>query len=715
MSPVQQLTNRIARARLWVVFMWACLTATACDGPGEVILLGPLPKRPVHMRLDEDAGVMLPEGARPCKTDAECADAIDCTVDECLPAHYCRNTLDNSRCSDGLICNGVESCDPLRGCVGAPEPTCNDQDPCTIDRCDEEAKACVHDIRDFDRDGEADFHCGDGTDCDDFDATRGMNQRELCADGVDNDCDDVLDERDCGSILHDSCNDPLDISAGGRFEVPCVGAAKDFSLSCGDASATRDVVFSFRLDAPRDVKLIAKGIRIDSGGDDVVSLALSHDCGGAGLQGARGVPGALRARAWPAGEYFGAASVGSGSRSIVLTATFSPATEAPQNTTCDKAKDISKGGHISGDFVDVGDSLTSSCAIDGQPDLFYKVVLSQSSDLEISAVGDGQNNVVLALRKGGCDPGTEELRCQRGPRVLSRFYQLPPGEYVIVMEGPSTHEIGFGMDVAVLPASPPPPADACVSALPVTFGSMQRVPLQGFQDDVKSSCHTEGPDAVLSVMLDEPRDLDIKVDAESTSVSMALQSTCSDVVSERVCRMGQPLSMRMHDVPAGMYYMVIDAGSAQYVNVLVNTSAPSPATAVSGNDTCYNAVDSPATGGVFKGDTRTLQQDYKSGANCAMSALSRDAAFRLTLPSTKRVFAKLLADFDSVLMRYDSPVSGNMLCSGEPQSCWDDGPDGSGSAQLDETLKAGTYYLIVDGYDTQNAGAYLLDVSVNDP
>ena len=98
-----------------------------------------------------------------------------------------------------------------------------------------------------------------------------------------------------------------------------------------------------------------------------------------------------------------------------------------------------------------------------------------------------------------------------------------------------------------------------------------------------------------------------------------------------------------------------------------------------------------------------------------MSALSRDAAFRLTLPSTKRVFAKLLADFDSVLMRYDSPVSGNMLCSGEPQSCWDDGPDGSGSAQLDETLKAGTYYLIVDGYDTQNAGAYLLDVSVNDP
>lgn len=714
MSPVQQLTNRAARSCLCVFFTWACLLAGACEGPGEVIVLGPLPKRPVHVRLDEDAGVELPEGARPCKTNADCADAIDCTVDECLPAHYCRNTLDNSRCSDGLICNGVESCDPQRGCISAPPPSCDDQDPCTIDRCDEDAKDCVHDIRDFDQDGEADFHCGDGTDCDDFDPMRGMNQRELCADGVDNDCDDIIDEKDCGSILHDTCVDPLDISAGGRFEVPCVGAAKDYKLSCDDASATRDVVFSFHLDEPRDIKLIAKGIRIDGGGDDVVSLSVSRDCGSGELQCASDSPGDLRARALPAGQYYVIASVGSGSRSIVLTATFSPATQAPENTTCDKAKDISAGGHFSGDFVDVGDSLTSSCAIEGQPDLFYKLVLTQSSDVEISAVGDGTNNVVMALRQGGCDVGTHEVRCQRGARVLSRFYKLDPGEYVIVLEGPSLHEIGFGLDVAVLPPSDPPPADACISALPVTFGSMQKVPLSGFQDDVESTCHTEGPDAVLSVTLDQPQDLDIKVDAESVTVSMAFQATCNDIVSERVCRTGAPLIMRMHDVPAGTYYMVIDAGSAQYVSVLVNTLAPSPATAVSGNDTCYNAVDIPATGGVFKGDTRMLQQDYKSSASCAMGALSRDAAFRLTLPSPKHVFAKLQADFDSVLLRFDAPASGNMLCSGDPQSCWDDGPDGQGSAQLEETLKAGTYYLIVDGYGTQNAGAYVLDVSVSD-
>jgi hypothetical protein len=297
---------------------------------------------------------------------------------------------------------------------------------------------------------------------------------------------------------------------------------------------------------------------------------------------------------------------------------------------------------------------------------------------------------------------------------LSRFYQQPPGEYVIVVEGPSTHEIAFGLDVAVLPPSAPPPADACSSALPVTFGSMQRIPLSGSQDDVKRSCHTDGPDAVLLVTLDQPKDLDIKVDGDAASVSMALQTTCSDKVTERVCRVGQPLSMRVHDVPAGTYYMVVDATSSPYVTVLVNTFDPSPATAVTGNDTCYNAVDIPATGGVFKGDTRTLQDDYHSAQSCAMGSLSRDAAFRLTLPGPKHVFAKLMADFDSVLMRYDSPASGAMLCSGEPQSCWDDSPDGLGSAQLDETLKAGTYYLIVDGYGTQNAGAYVLDVSVSD-
>jgi len=713
MSPVQQRLWVTGRALRAAMFMWACLTTMACDGPGALITLGPLPTRPIHKNLDEDGGVELPEGSRACRTDADCADAIDCSVDECLPAGYCRNTLDNARCSDGLICNGVESCDPLKGCVGAPEPTCNDQDPCTMDRCDEEAKACVHDLRDFDRDGEADFHCGSGTDCDDFDETRGMSQRELCADGVDNDCDEIIDERVCGSIPHDTCDDPLDISKGGTFDVPCVGASKDYVASCGEGNATRDIVLSFKLDEPRDVKLIAKGVRIDSGGDDVASLSLQRSCGGEDLQCASDLSGDLRARALPAGQYFVIASAGAGARSIVVTATFSPATAAPVNVSCDRAIDVGKGGHFSGDFVDVGDSLTSRCANEGQPDLYYKVVLTQSSDLEVSAVGDGMNELLIALR-GGCGTEAQEIRCQHGQRVLSRFYELPPGEYIIAVEGPSAHEIGFGLDVAVLPPSPPPAADACGSALPVTLGSMQRVMLQGFQDDIMSSCEIGGPDAVLLIGLTQPQDLDIKIDADSASVSMGIQASCNDKVTERVCRVGQPLSMRVHDVPAGTYYMVIDAGSAPYVDVLVNAFEPSPATSVTGNDTCYNAVDIPASGGVFKGDTRALQQDYKSMPSCAMGALSRDAAFRLTLPTPKRVFAKLMADFDSVLMRYDSPVSGAMLCSGDPQTCWDDSPDGLGSAQLDETLKAGTYYLIVDGYSTQNAGAYVLDVSVSD-
>ncbi|HTU60401.1 MAG TPA: hypothetical protein VMF89_18245, partial [Polyangiales bacterium] len=112
--------------------------------------MGPLPKRPVHVGVDDDAGFALPEGARPCKTDSECDDGIDCSVDQCIEATYCSNRLDSTMCGDGLLCNGVETCHPTQGCIEAPPPTCDDKDPCTIDRCDEDVKACVHDIRDFD-------------------------------------------------------------------------------------------------------------------------------------------------------------------------------------------------------------------------------------------------------------------------------------------------------------------------------------------------------------------------------------------------------------------------------------------------------------------------------------------------------------------------------------------------------------------------------------
>ena len=70
-----------------------------------------------------------------------------------------------------------------------------------------------------DHDGEADLHCAGGTDCDDFDETRGTTRAEICGDQIDNDCDEQVDEQNCGKPAHDSCDDALDITTPGTHVV----------------------------------------------------------------------------------------------------------------------------------------------------------------------------------------------------------------------------------------------------------------------------------------------------------------------------------------------------------------------------------------------------------------------------------------------------------------------------------------------------------------
>jgi hypothetical protein len=568
-------------------------------------------------------------------------------------------------------------------------------------------------MRDFDHDGEADDHCPGGTDCDDFDATRGQNAREICGDGADNDCDGAIDEADCGAVPHDTCADPLDISAGGVFEVSVVGAVGDYFVSCADTSAARDVVFTFQLDEPRDVKLTAQGV-LAGGGPDNASINLAGGCGsGAELQCAHGFPGDLRVRALPAGRYYVDASVGLSSRSVILNASFSPATKPPTNQTCETALDVGEGGSFTSDFVGVADTTLASCAIEDQPDLYYKITLTEQKDIVASAIGDESQMLAMSLRKG-CAQEQEIGVCEKGQHVTERFHQLDPGDYTLVLEGPSTSPIGFALDVEVADPTPPPVGDSCSAPITLMLGQSQRVSLVGLLDDVASSCQKHGPDAVLTLAVDNTSDLDFKIDgSDSAAVTMALQTECGELLSERTCRIGGPLTTRLHDVPPGRYFVVVDSPTADELMVEADALPPTPTTPVMGNDTCETAFEIPVNGGLFKGDTRTLAQDYK--ASCANRALSRDAAYKLTLPSRKHVVVSVDASFDTVLMRYDSPAPGETLCSQAMPACNDDGNSTGMNAQFDDTLDAGTYYYIVAGYSSTGAGEYVLDVSISDP
>jgi Cys-rich repeat protein len=74
-----------------------------------------------------------------------CDDGIGCTVDGCDEnSDSCSHTGSDAACSDGVFCNGAESCDVENGCVAGTPVDCNGTDEfCGITVCDEESQGCI--------------------------------------------------------------------------------------------------------------------------------------------------------------------------------------------------------------------------------------------------------------------------------------------------------------------------------------------------------------------------------------------------------------------------------------------------------------------------------------------------------------------------------------------------------------------------------------------
>jgi hypothetical protein len=92
------------------------------------------------------------DGAETCDAVLDCQagtapvvdDGVSCTVDSCDEAtdtivHAPQDLL----CTDGLFCNGVETCDALLGCEAGTAPSLDDGVGCTVGSCDEATDTVV--------------------------------------------------------------------------------------------------------------------------------------------------------------------------------------------------------------------------------------------------------------------------------------------------------------------------------------------------------------------------------------------------------------------------------------------------------------------------------------------------------------------------------------------------------------------------------------------
>ncbi|MCB9601106.1 MAG: hypothetical protein H6720_12255 [Sandaracinus sp.] len=639
-----------------------------------------------------------PDSGPRCASDEECDDGVDCTRDFCNAERFCVHSVDPAQCDDGVFCNGRELCDPEMGCTAGLRESCNDSDVCTIDRCDEESKSCVHVGRDQDGDGEADFFCPDigGTDCNDNDPRVGATIREVCDDEKDNDCDERVDEADCGAPAHDTCDDALDVSAGGVFSLSTRGAVSDYR-TCAP-SGRRDLVLTFTLEEARSVVLRAEGASL-------TYLSLQTECGdrGSELRCASGFPGEVRSRSLDAGTYFVIVSDIGGD--LVVEVDFDEPEPPAPNDVCDGALDVSAGGSFAGSLVEVANDATATCGFGG-PELFYTFTLDGPRDVILSATASTGDSMAIGVSQTCFG---EELRCARGAPAGTRLHELGAGTYFVAVEGSASREADFTLTVAFEDPTPPPTGDTCAAPLPLTADETTTSTLADKQDDYEVSCSFFFRDAVHRFVLDERSDVSVEADADGPFVYVSVRSTCDDVDSEVRCVSGNPGRARVRNLPAGEHYVLVESFSGTGYDLTLNVTPPTVPVPVTGNDNCSNAYVVPTTGGIFTGNTTALLPDY-STRTCGSMAGSNDATFVLMLPARARVVANTSgSSFDTVLHLHTGSCA-----SGGEVACDDDGGDGS-TSYLDRVLEAGTHFLVVDGFGMGSSGEYVLEVDVTTP
>jgi hypothetical protein len=662
----------------------------------------------------------------PCVDDGQCNDGIACTTaDRCdLTLMRCRFTPDNAPCQNAFYCDGEERCDTKLGCVAGVPVGCNDNNACSIDTCDEATHICSHVARDADGDGDTDGHCPNGHDCDDTNPAISSAVPEVCGDGRDNNCDGKVDEAPCVKPSHDTCTDPLEISAPGSYALNTTAATFDYATSCGlgNQPGTADVVAALVLEPgpPVDVEITARTTGTP------VSVAIAGQCGNPTTELA--CAGPLPAAQGGQIAKLIARAVGSASQqtalpiyvatkpaaAITLDVQLRPASSIPTNETCGTAQPIEVGVPFTAPIIDAVKDVDSACAT-SPGDLVYSFTLTSPSDVDVYATSlDGDGHPSLSLRGAGCSLLSDELACQTaaGAHVFRRA--LPSGAYFVAVSAsaPTT-------SLVTVEAKPPSPSHAdetCSGAPLIPPNKTISVSLGGHQDDINLGCFPGAVDAAFE--LDLPVASDVLLvsrialgDTGGLELSLPACGAAKDLLA---CGTGAPSPVRTskRNVPSGSYRVIAETlqGGGVLLTALVRPAVVP--TLVPFADACADAFTLPPEGGLFQGNTANAAADFSAGCDLGVvtGAGASDQLLKLSLSAKKRVVLEMNgSSYNTILdVRKGPECPGSEVKQGcavgfSPHRSY-----------LDLTLDAGTYYIQVDGYSHDN-GAWSLDVRVVDP
>jgi hypothetical protein len=661
----------------------------------------------------------------PCKVDADCDDSLGCTIDSCDQTLLrCRFIPDDSVCTDGLYCDGVERCDQKLGCTFGEPVGCSDNDSCTIDQCDEPTHTCKHAKRDADLDGDPDKHCGGG-DCDDNDPTVSSLSPEVCANQKDDNCNGMIDEAGCTAPKHDTCVDALEIDTAGSYALDTTAANFDYPGACtAGLMGPRDVVAALVLPPgpPVDVEVTGRTQY------QMIAVTLAAACGNPATDIAcnpsftapptksgqiskiiaRGLGDPNKVTAYPI--YVATAPTGP----VVLDVDFVPSAPKPANETCGTAEAAPIGKPFPVTVIDAAKDLASACTPQ-TGELVYSFTLPSAADVDIYASSvDGDGFPVLSLRDEACAMPGDEITCHSAQAAHVVAKSLPAGNYYLATA--ATAPTSMLVTIELSPPTPPAPDDFCDGAPPIAANKTISFPLADHQDNVQLGCLPGAVDAAYDLTLAEASDVLMveRISQGDTGAVELVLPDCSMPSDLLACGSGAPSPVRAakHNVPAGDYRVVAESIQASPVQLTAFVRKAIPPKLVPFADACGDAETIPEGGGFFQGTTANATADFNAG--CDQGGVPQggapDQLLKLTLSATKRVIFDMMGSSYSTLLdvRKGPDCPGTEVLDGCAAGYYQQ------RSYLDLTLGAGTYFVQIDGYAGQ-AGPWFLDVRVVDP
>ncbi len=384
---------------------------------------------------------------------------------------------------------------------------------------------------------------------------------------------------------NETCATAAPLTLGAALTVELIDATKDLPSAC--PSKTGELVYSFALAAPADVKVLTSTSR--GSGVPVVELrgpgcALLSD----ELRCTSSSSLPLFARNLPAGTYF-VAIAGSTVLDASVTVIASAPTATPTDQTCVTAPAATiNAAPTAISLADHEDAIRDGCN-PGRPNAALALPLAQTSDVLIIARFPQNELGGVALDLAACQPA-DNLACASGPtpvRVDRRA--VPAGDYRVVLSDTlgELDSVSVLVRPTVAATIVGSGADGCAAAIDIpSGGGFFSGDTTALASDFDDGCDAPpagtggAPDQVLRLVLTQTRRVvfDMEGSVYSTILDVRTGATCPGLEVPGACYVGATGARSFLDLTldAGTYWIVVDgyAGAQGAWNLDVRVLAP---------------------------------------------------------------------------------------------------------------------------------------------